>query len=598
MAASGKKQKKRKGKTFNLNDFLADEQRGLPGGPGSNIVRTRQTMNSWAEEAASLDLDGRDYGDSTYKTVIDRSMLPTAPRAARGPDINLESIPQTAPFIAYIGNLPYDIEQEKIAKFFSKLKVSEIRLPLDRGSRGFGYVYFSDRESLIEALSMNDDVIHGRKIRIDLPGNTDRDDRRGGHDHFDRTDCDWRRPRDDDEGGGRGFDRDNYGDRDRFGDRDRDRGGFSNAAPETGRWERSGPTERSDRNDRYSAAPSDTWDRGVTIDKPNNDRWGDRDRGFDRERGGGGGFDRERGGGGGGFDRERGGGGGGGGFDRERGGGFERYGDRGYDRGYGNNRYREDKGYNRRNERSFERRGFGGESEPSRESSSDPPKDRPRLNLKPRSVTATEPVPESSSSIFGGARPVDTSQREKEIEARIRREGDIIKARNDEEKENNYYKSNDYSSQYPGKGERDTSRRDKRQSGGSTSSQGRGIKPTQNQPRTRCDSRDSSNSEPNIDEKEEKQVPLSPRKEDPPTKMVPAPPPKENIWERRKTEQQSNKGSESSRNQKQYNDSSKRGDGVGENELNGKAYPNDKHDHPSRGGSEKRIGLMPTNSTI
>lgn len=50
-------------------------------------------------------------------------MLPTAPRAARGPDINLENIPQTAPFVAYIGNLPYDIEQEKIAKFFSKLKV-------------------------------------------------------------------------------------------------------------------------------------------------------------------------------------------------------------------------------------------------------------------------------------------------------------------------------------------------------------------------------------------------------------------------------------------------------------------------------------------
>ena len=62
-----------------------------------------------------------------------------------------------------------------------------------------------------------------------------------------------------------------------------------------------------------------------------------------------------------------------------------------------------------------------------------------------------------------------------------------------------------------------------------------------NQSRTRRDSNNSNTSEVYSDEKEEKPAPPSPRKDDAPAKMVPAPPPKENIWERRKTEQKSGK---------------------------------------------------------
>ena len=53
------------------------------------------------------------------------------------------------------------------------------------------------------------------------------------------------------------------------------------------------------------------------------------------------------------------------------------------------------------------------------------PDGRPRLNLKPRSAPAAEigkPAPAAGkSSIFGGARPVDTAAREREIEERLRR---------------------------------------------------------------------------------------------------------------------------------------------------------------------------------
>ena len=48
--------------------------------------------------------------------------------------------------------------------FFSKLKIKSVRLPRDGDAetgrlKGFGYADFEDRESLVEALSMNDHLL-------------------------------------------------------------------------------------------------------------------------------------------------------------------------------------------------------------------------------------------------------------------------------------------------------------------------------------------------------------------------------------------------------------------------------------------------------
>ena len=48
------------------------------------------------------------------KLNIDRSILPTAPRAARGPDVDMSQVPDVPPFTAFLGNLPYDVEEEDI----------------------------------------------------------------------------------------------------------------------------------------------------------------------------------------------------------------------------------------------------------------------------------------------------------------------------------------------------------------------------------------------------------------------------------------------------------------------------------------------------
>ena len=51
----------------------------------------------------------------------------------------------------------------------------------------------------------------------------------------------------------------------------------------------------------------------------------------------------------------------------------------------------------------------------------DAPAERPRLQLQPRSKPREEGEDKGSSAIFGGAKPVDTAAKEKEIEERLQK---------------------------------------------------------------------------------------------------------------------------------------------------------------------------------
>ncbi len=54
---------------------------------------------------------------------MDRAALPTAPRAARGPDIDSTKVPDGPPYTAFLGNLSYDVDREDILEFFGDKKV-------------------------------------------------------------------------------------------------------------------------------------------------------------------------------------------------------------------------------------------------------------------------------------------------------------------------------------------------------------------------------------------------------------------------------------------------------------------------------------------
>lgn len=86
--------------------------------------------------------------------------MPSAPKASRGPDVDLSQLPTSPPFTAYVSNLPYELNDADIRNFFRDLKISEIRLTRDESGRlkGYGCVDFEDRESLLEALGFQDQV--------------------------------------------------------------------------------------------------------------------------------------------------------------------------------------------------------------------------------------------------------------------------------------------------------------------------------------------------------------------------------------------------------------------------------------------------------
>ncbi|WVZ95896.1 hypothetical protein U9M48_041603 [Paspalum notatum var. saurae] len=69
----------------------------------------------------------------------------------------------------YVGNLPWDITEDDLKKFFSECKISSIRFGTNKETgdfKGFAHVDFSDGTSLAAALKLDQKVVMGRPVRI------------------------------------------------------------------------------------------------------------------------------------------------------------------------------------------------------------------------------------------------------------------------------------------------------------------------------------------------------------------------------------------------------------------------------------------------
>lgn len=164
---------------MSLQEFTSTIDGGAgsaPVGAGQNVLYAdkKPTMSNWADE---VEEDGSFFDR-------ERIILPSAPRAVRGPAYDDNEIPRNPPFTAHLGNLPYDISDEEIYKFFRDLEVVDLKLPRDpmtQRLKGFGYVDFGTREDLIQALIKNESQLRGRQIRINLgTGQQDKWQRGGG----------------------------------------------------------------------------------------------------------------------------------------------------------------------------------------------------------------------------------------------------------------------------------------------------------------------------------------------------------------------------------------------------------------------------------
>uniref|UniRef100_A0A8C7D2Z1 Eukaryotic translation initiation factor 4B n=1 Tax=Oncorhynchus kisutch TaxID=8019 RepID=A0A8C7D2Z1_ONCKI len=353
---AAKKKGNKKVKTLSLTDFLADDK----GGNAPTSYAPTKPASSWADETDDLETEvstsWHTEEDMYRAPAIDRSILPTAPRSAREPNVDRSRIPRGPPYTAFLGNLPYDVTEDSIKDFFRGVGISAVRLPREPSNperlKGFGYAEFDDVESLLSALSLNEENLGNRRIRVDIAdqsndkgrdnhsmGGRDRD--RGGDFGPDKTDCDdWRAPR---PSGGESDDGPPRRD-DAFGDREYSGfGGGGRRAFGTG-YRRDEGGQDSYRQDSYRSDSYRRDDYRVSGD---------------------------------------------------------RYGDRGSDR------------YERREESRDDRGAV----------------ERPKLILKPRSVPkemeqSNTPFAPSgrAASIFGGAKPVDTAAKEREVEERLKRE--------------------------------------------------------------------------------------------------------------------------------------------------------------------------------
>ncbi|XP_003703921.1 eukaryotic translation initiation factor 4B isoform X1 [Megachile rotundata] len=359
MSAAGKKGKKKKGKTLDLMSFLAD-------GSGTPTVPVKS--GCWADET---DDEQEGFSSRSSKEPL---VLPTAPRAARGPRVADEDIPTNPPYVAYLTNLPYEVDEAFLTEFFADMKIVNIRLPKDSNKlKGYGYVEFEDRQSLIDALCLSNTSMKTRRVRIDV-SNSVNDDRRGGrmgrdnrrdnYDDSERTSGDWRSgPRDETLPSDGDSYRSRYDNRDRRDDRD-----TSDYDNKPGAWRESSDRGRPTFKDRGGFKDDDKDKEWSRYDKGSRDRDGDRGSNFGPRRN---------------FDSD---------WDRDG-----------------------------------ARRQGGGKSSVDTE-----PRSRPKLQLQPRTkpIEATAVKDESappaaapahvpSTNIFGAAKPVDTTAREREIEERL-----------------------------------------------------------------------------------------------------------------------------------------------------------------------------------
>ncbi|KAI6829441.1 RNA-binding domain-containing protein [Hortaea werneckii] len=162
---------KKKQEKMNLGAFLNDQSLGswademdaqpLPPPPSTFGARDRDAPRreyaapAWenARSGAGMGAAGASFERQGYAV---REQLP---------------LPDKPPYTAHLGNLAYDITQVDIEGFLSDCQVTNVRIvedKLDRKPKGFGYVEFATLDGLKTALTKTETPFMGRNIKISV----------------------------------------------------------------------------------------------------------------------------------------------------------------------------------------------------------------------------------------------------------------------------------------------------------------------------------------------------------------------------------------------------------------------------------------------
>lgn len=150
-------------------------------------------------------------------------------------------VPDAPPYRARVGNLPYDVDESSLARFFEDRlqaagSVSEVKVPMDTMNgrpKGFAFITFNERQLLEESLNLTLSEFKGRKIFVNVAAPQKQD----------VFDMDWRAARGSSIRGGSSF---NEGGRSRRQEAELDWSSRGSGLP---------PRERGDRGERPERKP-------------------------------------------------------------------------------------------------------------------------------------------------------------------------------------------------------------------------------------------------------------------------------------------------------------------------------------------------------
>lgn len=145
---------------MDLGSFLADDSLG----------------GSWADEEVDMSSIGVPITSGSGHHSVRREERLYDPMGDQDRRERREyPIPDEPPYRARVGNLPWDINEVILEKFFetrmqAKDIISEIKLPVDISGRlkGFGFVTFNTKELLEESLNLNLTELSGRKLFVNV----------------------------------------------------------------------------------------------------------------------------------------------------------------------------------------------------------------------------------------------------------------------------------------------------------------------------------------------------------------------------------------------------------------------------------------------
>ncbi|PPQ63920.1 hypothetical protein CVT24_010318 [Panaeolus cyanescens] len=153
---------------------------------------------SWAEEMDNLPsapaARNEDAPNDRYSRRGDDFL---SSRPDRGPPREDVPLPTQPPYTAFIGNLAFDLTESELEGFFSDSKIKTVKLIRDRDEKpkGFGYIEFEDLQGLKDAIAKSGSSFSGRTIRVSVAEPPKERSGFGGSSHEDNAKFDnpWRR---------------------------------------------------------------------------------------------------------------------------------------------------------------------------------------------------------------------------------------------------------------------------------------------------------------------------------------------------------------------------------------------------------------------